>query len=64
MSKQDLIFKSPEGKDKFMVFYDSVLSNWPVPYDSLTVPTRFGSTHIIVSGPKDAMPLVLLLGSL
>lgn len=60
MSKNSSIFKTPEGHAKFMATYDATLSLWPVPYESLDVPTRFGSTHIIASGPKDASPLVLL----
>ena len=43
-----------------MAAYDAVLALWPVPYESSDVPTRFGKTHVIASGPKGAMPLVLL----
>jgi pimeloyl-ACP methyl ester carboxylesterase len=35
---------------------------WPVPYRELEVPTRFGTTHVVVSGRADAAPLVLLHG--
>ncbi len=31
-----------------------------VPYEILTVPTRYGGTHILASGPEIAPPLVLL----
>lgn len=57
------IYKNPEGKAKCMAVYDAVLAHWPVPYEHLDVPTRFGSTHIIVSGPKNAPPLILLPGN-
>ena len=43
-----------------MAAYDTALALWPVPYESFDVPTRFGNTHIIASGPKGAPPLVLL----
>jgi pimeloyl-ACP methyl ester carboxylesterase len=33
-----------------------------VPYRELEVPTRFGTTHVVVSGRADAAPLVLLHG--
>jgi len=44
--------------------YDESLALWPVPYETFYVPTRFGQTHIIASGPRDALPLVLLHGAL
>ncbi|MCZ7358345.1 MAG: alpha/beta hydrolase [Candidatus Methanoperedens sp.] len=43
-----------------MASYDAVLALWPVPYESFDMPTRFGKTHVIASGPKGAPPLVLL----
>lgn len=44
--------------------YDDSLALWPVHYETFYVSTRFGQTHIIASGPKDASPLVLLHGAL
>jgi pimeloyl-ACP methyl ester carboxylesterase len=38
------------------------MTSWPVPYQEVEVPTRFGTTHVVVSGPIDAAPLVLLHG--
>ena len=35
---------------------------WPVPYEEIDVPSRFGTTHVVASGPKSAPPLVLLHG--
>jgi pimeloyl-ACP methyl ester carboxylesterase len=57
------IYKSPEGKAKCLAVYDAALTHWPVPYEQVDVPTRFGSTHVIASGLKDAPPLVLLHGN-
>jgi len=45
-----------------MSIYDKQLSQWPVPYEALNVSTRYGSTHIIASGSKDAPPIALLHG--
>ena len=53
-------FKSEAGRARYLAAYDAVLAEWPVPYEELDLPTRLGSTHVIVSGPVDAPPLILL----
>ena len=58
----DSMFKKPEDRDRFFAAYEATLALWPVPVESITVPTRFGPTHINVCGPADAPPLVLLTG--
>src|SRR6476660_5928935 len=55
-------FKTPDGENRYLAAYDAALKLWPVPYDEINIPTRFGTTHVIVSGPTDAPPLVLLHG--
>lgn len=55
-------FKTPQGEAAFLAAYDAAMKLWPVPYEEFDVPTRFGMTHVIASGPKDAAPLVLLHG--
>ncbi len=57
------IYKSPESYARLMAFYDEHLRRWPVPYESLTVPTRQGNTHLIASGSPEAPPLLLLRGT-
>lgn len=52
-------FRSAEGESRYWRAYHDVLDNWPVPYRELMVPTRFGDTHVVVSGHEDAAPLVL-----
>ncbi|MFP3393329.1 alpha/beta fold hydrolase [Brevibacillus sp. SIMBA_040] len=44
--------------------YEESLALWPVDYEAFYVSSRFGQTHVIASGPKDAPPLVLLHGAL
>jgi pimeloyl-ACP methyl ester carboxylesterase len=55
-------FKTADGDAAFMAAYDAAMKRWPVAYDELEIPSRFGSTYVIASGPKDAPPLVLLHG--
>jgi pimeloyl-ACP methyl ester carboxylesterase len=55
-------FKTRDGEAKFLEAYDAALKLWPVPYDEIDVPTRFGTTHVVVCGPATAAPLVLLHG--
>ncbi len=56
------VFRTPEGETAFLAEYDAAMKLWPVPYEELDLPSRFGMTHVVVSGPKDAPPLVLLHG--
>lgn len=57
-------FGSQEGRAAFLAAYDRVLGElWPMPYQSVEVPTRFGPTHAIVSGSPAAPPLLLLHGA-
>jgi pimeloyl-ACP methyl ester carboxylesterase len=51
-----------QGRARFLSVYNDTLKRWPVPYEELDVPTRFGTTHVIAAGPRDAPPLVLLHG--
>lgn len=53
-----------EQRLKFVNAYDESLNLWPVSYQTLFIPTRFGLAHVIASGPKDAPPILLLHGSL
>jgi pimeloyl-ACP methyl ester carboxylesterase len=53
-------FWSPEAEAEFNAAYEAAFQQWPVPKDDIFVPTRFGETHVIACGPKNASPLVLL----
>jgi pimeloyl-ACP methyl ester carboxylesterase len=55
--------RSPELRAQFIAKYDAVLARWPVPRAERDVSTSFGSTHVVVSGPVSAPPLVLLHGA-
>lgn len=64
MARKSLLapFKTPKGEAAYLAAYDAAMKSWPVPYRELRVPSRFGITHVVVSGPTDAPPLVLLHG--
>ena len=55
-------FKTPEGEVAYLAAYEAAMRLWPVPYEEIELPSRFGMTHVVTSGPKDAPPLVLLHG--
>lgn len=56
-------YKSERARDKAFAAYDSVLSHWPVPYETRFAETRFGPTHLIASGQADAPPVLLIHGA-
>jgi len=53
-------FKSDAARTRFLAAYDAVLAEWPVAFEELYLQTRFGKTHVIASGPRDAPPLLLM----
>ncbi len=54
------VFTSPHGQAQVINAYQAIMDKWPVAYKELCISTSFGETHVIVSGPKDAPPVVLL----
>jgi pimeloyl-ACP methyl ester carboxylesterase len=54
------IFSSPAGRAEVLAAYQAVVDAWPLPFSELYIPTSFGETHVIASGPQDAPPIVLL----
>lgn len=57
------IYKSEAAAQLVLRRYREHLDAWPVPSEHVRIPTREGETFVVVSGPVDAPPLVLLHGS-
>ncbi len=57
------IYKSEAGGNEIRRRYREALEDWPVPSEHVRVKTREGETFVVVSGPRDAPPLLLLHGS-
>jgi len=53
-------FRGPRARAQFIATYDSLMRSWPVPFAERDVETAYGRTHLVVSGPPSAPPLVLL----
>jgi len=46
-----------------MALYDAALARWPVPHETLNIPTRHGDTFAVACGDPVAPPLILLHGA-
>ncbi|PZR19894.1 MAG: alpha/beta hydrolase [Flavobacterium psychrophilum] len=56
------LFKNRKEEQKYLAAYNNSLKLWPAPYTEKDIPTTFGTAHVIISGPANAEPLVLLHG--
>ena len=57
------IYKTEAGGQEIRRKYEEWLAHWPVPAERRTLPTRHGDTFVMVSGPENGPPVVLLHGS-
>jgi pimeloyl-ACP methyl ester carboxylesterase len=60
---QRSLYRTPQGEGELNSFYDRALARLGIPYDCQTVQTRYGHTHVLLAGPQQAEPLVLLHGA-
>jgi pimeloyl-ACP methyl ester carboxylesterase len=60
MTTHSPIFKSAKAEARMLSVYDNAMKLWPVPYEKRDIITEYGSTHVIISGPQSAPPLILL----
>ena len=52
MPEKIRVFKSPESQAEYYAAYETMQKRWPVLYEELYIPTKFGDTHVIASGPR------------
>lgn len=58
----EYITKASSSNAAYFKAYDETLKLWNVSFEELYIPTTNGIAHVIVSGPKNAEPVVLLHG--
>jgi pimeloyl-ACP methyl ester carboxylesterase len=56
------IYRSTQGEAEVIALYEKKLANLTVETHSRMVETRFGHTHVLAAGPKDAPPVMVLTG--
>jgi len=61
--KNNRAFKTRQGRDEVLKYYDMLLEKLTIPYERLNISTRHGSTFSIAAGDISAPPVVLLHGS-
>jgi len=63
MGNKESIYKNPEIEKGLMTIYEHRMAQWPVPYESRYVDTQYGKVFVVISGPEDAPPVLLLHAS-
>jgi pimeloyl-ACP methyl ester carboxylesterase len=58
----DYIFQHKKEKINYINSYNTALKLWGIPFKEENIKTRYGTAHIIITGPKDGKNLVLLHG--
>lgn len=62
MPEASTLYRTPAGEAKAMAVYDAGMEHLGIPLASRTVSTRYGQTHVLVTGPEDAPPVMILQG--
>lgn len=57
------LYRSPESRAAVQAAYDRRLAALPLPVRPQVVETRFGATHLLLAGPEDGPPLLLVPGT-
>ena len=59
---KDYVFKRKSERKEYINSYNKSLLLWNVPYHEEDIRTSLGNSHVIISGPKEGKPVVLLHG--
>lgn len=62
-TSNDFVFPTRSGKDKYIRAYNNALKLWSVKFEETDIITKFGSAHVLISGPKNGNPVVLFHGT-
>jgi hypothetical protein len=62
MSTKRTIYKSAKGKTRILSLYDSFQKSLGIILNDRMVNTRFGETHVLVTGPEQGLPVVMTHG--
>ncbi len=60
--KPEYITNPNRAQKEYFEAYDKTLKNWGVAYEELYIPTSKGIGHVLLSGPKNGVPVVLFHG--
>ncbi len=58
----DYVFRKKEERIRYIKAYDETLKLWKIPFEEENIKTSYGTAHVILCGPKNAEPLILLHG--
>lgn len=56
------IYRSVAARRQFLEAYDRIVARLNIPVRGLSVPTRYGRTHLAIGGKRDAAPILILPG--
>ena len=62
MDEQKSLYKSEEAQRIAYESYDRSMGLWDIPYSEEWIPTAYGKTHVIISGPLEGEPVFLIPG--
>lgn len=62
MSSGTTIYRSEAGELELVRLYDRSRERLGIPLEDRMLRTRFGHTHLLVAGPEDAPPVIVLQG--